>query len=213
MKRNKSSKNINKNSRLLLKVGITYVIPIFLIISGIFLVLLYSWNKVGSEMILFGGTNSNNQGAGLQRVEFDINNQKVYKPYMYEKFAEISIQNINVDSNVYEGETSETLVNGFGHNVGSVIPGEKSNCVLSGERIQKLENFDKIKVGDQVVMKMSYGTYFYSVSSIQMLDKDDPYIKQKTKVERLTISMPDSSKKIGETAKRLVVTCDFVEVK
>jgi len=129
MKSKKDSGFKKNNSRLLKKLGITFVIPLFLGIAGALIFLSAGWNLL-AQTYLMGNTIFAQPNKNIGLVKFNINNQTVYRPDLGLKFATIKIPAINLEKPVIHGDTQNELAKGIGHYAGSTLPGEGGNVVL-----------------------------------------------------------------------------------
>ena len=132
-----------------------------------------------------------------------------------EQFATLSIPTLNFEQPVYEGDTDEVLSIGIGHYEGSTIPGENGNVLLAGHRdmANEFTALQNIKEGDEVIMKMSYGDYYYKVSEIKIVDPDNTEVGAVSDYEKLTMYTCYPFDYVGHAPNRYVVICDFVKVK
>ena len=62
---------------------------------------------------------------------------------------------------------------GVGHFTKSVLPGEEDNCVLSGHRDIVFRQLGNLKIGDQLIVETSAGTFTYEVEGTRSVHKDD----------------------------------------
>lgn len=132
-----------------------------------------------------------------------------------EQFATLSIPSLDYNQPVYEGDTDEVLSIGIGHYEGSTVPGENGNVLLAGHRdmANEFTALQNIKEGDEVIMKMSYGDYYYKVSEIKIVDPDNTEVGAVSDHEKLTMYTCYPFDYIGHAPNRYVVICDFVKVK
>lgn len=132
-----------------------------------------------------------------------------------EQFATLSIPSLDYNQPVYEGDTDEVLSIGIGHYEGSTVPGENGNVLLAGHRdmANEFTALQNIKEGDEVIMKMSYGDYYYKVSEIKIVDPDNTEVGAVSDHEKLTMYTCYPFDYVGHAPNRYVVICDFVKVK
>ena len=205
----KKSKNIN--SKLLKRIGITFVIPIFLAIGGCLLVLSATWNLVAQTYdftsSLFVKPNSN-----LYKVSFNINNQEVYRPDLGMEFATLKIDSVNLKHRIIHGDGDLELKKGIGHYAGSTLPGEGGNVVLSGHRDTVFRPLQDIKIGDEVDIETDYGLYKYKVVKTRVTDPKDNTVTMPTDKEKLTMYTCYPFNYVGRAPNRFVVECDYIGV-
>lgn len=102
-------------------------------------------------------------------------NQFLYliRPGQGERFGELSIPKLNLTVPIYEGTRDEELNLGVGHYEGSVLPGEKDNCVLSGHRNTVFQELGQIGRGDALLVTTAAGSFRYIVDKVRIVDKED----------------------------------------
>lgn len=214
MTRSDSSKSNHKSSNIIKKIGITFIIPIFLAICGALIVLSSGWKYISTGLtygnLIFQKPEINENA--LQRRVYRINGKDVYRPFLRDAFATIKIPSINLDKTIYEGDDDETLAMGIGHYQGSLLPGERGNFVISGHRDTDFMPLQDIKMGDEVIVETSYGKYHYKVSSIDIVKPEDVSLVAPTKYEKLTMYTCYPFSFIGNAPERYVVSCEYVSV-
>src|SRR5690606_6576822 len=73
------------------------------------------------------------------------------------------IPKLDRDLPIIEGTNPEELERGVGHYLGTALPGQKDQIVLSGHRDTVFRNFDQLAIGDTFVLKLPYGTFEYEI--------------------------------------------------
>lgn len=212
MKSKKNSGFIRNNSRLLKKIGITFVIPLCLGVTGCLIFLSAGWNLF-AQTYLMGRIIFSEPNNDIEKVKFTINNKKVYRPDLDQQFATIIIPNVDLKKPILHGDSQNDLAKGVGHYSGSTLPGEGGNVVLSAHRGTAFKNLEKIKIGDSVFIKTDWGTYEYKVKEINIVDKNARHILDPTDYEQLTMYTCYPFNYIGAAPKRFVVTGEYVGVK
>lgn len=210
MKKNDGSKN--KSSNIVLKIGITYIIPIFLLIFGLILISSQAWRMLFERTYFISQDKSDS--ITLERMAYNINGKEVAKPYIMQKFASLTVDSIGINNvDIYEGKDDQSLLKGIGHDIGSNMPGENMLCVLTGYRnvyFGKLRNIEK---DDEVKIETSYGTYYYEVDNIDVTDRDIfDFINYFEKGEKLVMYTQYPFESVGTTTQLYVVTCRFMRV-
>jgi len=93
---------------------------------------------------------------------------------------------------VVQGTDDATLRKGPGHYPGTTFPGEGKTVAIAGHRTTYLAPFrtiNDLKPGDQIVLKMPYATFTYSVEKTQVVKPDALWITHAVKgEERLVLS-------------------------
>ncbi|WP_198010640.1 class D sortase [Thermobrachium celere] len=149
--------------------------------------------------------------SGVKSEKFKINGYLIDYPLWGDVIGKIEIKRLNISSVIYQGDDDEQLIKGVGHSFASLIPGEGGNCILAGHRDTVFRRLEGIRVGDEVVIYTTYGTYKYRVKNIKIVDKNDETVIVPSDKEMLTIYTCYPFNYIGAAPKRFVVTCDFVE--
>jgi sortase A len=204
MRKNKISKgNVHNKGNW----GILIGIPLSLFICGIILITIGTYNYMKSAFYLSGL---------LLAHEYSVedavskNNSK-YPDYGVE-FGDLVISSAGIDAPVFNGDSDEELNKGAGHYYGSRYPGENGKVVLSGHRNTVFKNLGKVKVGDQVAFKTTYGTYTYKVSGIRITQGNDKTITDAAEgKETLELYTCYPFNYIGNAPERYVVTCSLIE--
>ena len=98
---------------------------------------------------------------------------------------------------------------GFWHFPISKYPGQKGNAVIIGHRFLNLPpakdtffNLDKVKIGDEIVLKHDEGEWKYIVTEIKIVDENDISVVKDTDDYRLTLI---TCTPLWTSEKRLVV--------
>jgi len=133
---------------------------------------------------------------GATSIEESLSeNQIVLEEKILEELgAKIKIENINVEGNIYQGISSQTMDKGFWHFPTSKFPGEKGNVVIIGHRYMNLPpamdtfyNLDKIKIGDHIDITHQEGEYTYIVVEIKVVESNDMSTIEQSDDYRLTL--------------------------
>lgn len=95
------------------------------------------------------------------------------RPFAGDIIGSLTLPALNMVLPIIEGTGEEELKKGVGHFIQSALPGENSNCVLSGHRTTVFAELGKLKIGDQVIVQTSAGTFLYEIVSFRIVHKDD----------------------------------------
>jgi len=74
---------------------------------------------------------------------------------------------------ILQGTGVKELKKGVGHFTQSVLPGEEDNCVFSGHRETVFRLLGNLKIGDQLIVQTSAGTFTYEVNGTRIVHEDD----------------------------------------
>ena len=194
------------------KLGITFVIPIFLMVIGLMMILVPLWGTL-SEAMTYSSLIFYNPNIKVKETSFMINDQTMYRPLIGEQFATLSIDSVSLEVPILQGEGNTELRKGAGHYVLSLLPGEGGNIVLSGHRETAFYGLKDVVLGDQVTVETDYGTYIYQISDIYITTPDDVTPTEPTDKERLTMYTCYLFIKYGPTPERYVVVAALIEIK
>lgn len=125
----------------------------------------------------------------------------------------LTIPAINKKLPVIEGTSTNELKKGVGHFLQSVLPGEDDNCVLSGHRDSVFTNIGKLKIGDELIVQTSAGTFTYVISRIRIVHKDDKTVIVPTDHAVLTLTTCYPFNFFGSAPDRYILIADLVESK
>jgi sortase A len=132
------------------------------------------------------GTPSNNI---ISVEQTDIN-----KTSTQEQTNRIVIPSINLDTEILEGQSEDTVNKGVWLRPNSAKPGEVSNSVLVGHRYSynpgisyPFYSLDKVKTGDKVAVFWQGNLILYQVKQILIANPNATQIEQPTTSERLTL--------------------------
>jgi sortase A len=90
-----------------------------------------------------------------------------------------------------QGTDESSLELGPGHYPETAMPGQGKTVAIAGHRTTYLAPFrhiDSMKQGDEITLKMPYGTFVYSVQKTEIVDPSDVGIIHDTGYERLVLS-------------------------
>ncbi|MDB8550941.1 class D sortase [Turicibacter sanguinis] len=206
-------KSVKQRRRhFLKKIGITLVIPLFLMVVGSMMMLIPLWGMI-SETINYSSLIFYNPNVEVQETQFTINDQTMYRPLIGSQFATLKIENVELEVPILQGEGKDELRKGVGHYVGSLLPGEGGNIVLSGHRETAFYPLKDVEIGDEVIIETDYGQYLYQISDIYITTPDDITPTIPTDTERITMYTCYPFVKWGPTPERYVVVADLIDMK
>jgi sortase A len=149
---------------------------------------------------------------GATTIEESLRDKQVVldRKILEELNMELVINDIHVDGYIFQGETSETMDEGFWHFPLSAYPGNKGNAVIIGHRFKYLPpnpntfyNLDKLTVGDEITIKHDEGEYTYIVVDTHIAEANDTSVLEETDDYRLTLI---TCTPLWTSEKRLVIT-------
>jgi len=107
----------------------------------------------------------------------------------------------------------EELEKGVGHVTQSVLPGEEDNCVVSGHRDTVFRQIGDLKIGDQLIVETSAGTFTYEVDGTRIVHKDDKTVIVPTDHAVLTMTTCYPFYFIGDAPDRYIISAALVKSK
>jgi len=110
---------------------------------------------------------------------------------------------------IFQGTGDAELKKGVGHYNQSVLPGEKDNSVFSGHRETVFRQLGKLKIGDQLIVQTSAGTFTYEVSGTRIVHADDKTVIVPTDHAVLTLITCYPFDTPGYFPDRYIVSADF----
>ena len=151
--------------------------------------------------------------SSLQDLTVDLDSESAAKePIVYvdrpesgEQFGELYIPKLASTLPVIEGTDEEELALGVGHYSGSVLPGEKDNCVLAGHRDTVFRRLGEVGEGDTLIVRTAMGEFEYVVNKVRIVDKDDRTVIVPKPKATLTISTCYPFRYIGSAPQRYVL--------
>jgi sortase A len=91
-----------------------------------------------------------------------------------------------------QGTGTDVLRKGPGHYPATSFPGETGTVAIAGHRTTygaPFRTIDKLRRGDRIVLRMTYGRFEYRVEKTQIVDNDATWITRRVKgPERLVLS-------------------------
>ena len=112
---------------------------------------------------------------------------------------------------ILQGTGVAALKKGVGHFNQSVLPGEDDNCVLSGHRETVFRQLGSLKIGDQLIVQTSAGTFTYEVSGTRIVHADDKTVIVPTEHGVLTMTTCYPFNTPGYSPDRYIVSAALVK--
>jgi sortase A len=194
-----------------LKITKHLLIPLLLLLSGGLIFFYAGWNLF-KETHLVGKLMFSKPLVQLTEKKFIINDIPMYRPKAGSDIGKIIIPSIDLNYPLINGDDDEDLSKGVGHDLGTALPGEKENVVVTGHRDTVFRNLGKVKTGDLITLQTYYGDFKYKVTGTRVVKETDETVIVKAGKEMLTLYTCYPFEYIGNPKERYVVTCDFVEV-
>jgi sortase A len=103
-----------------------------------------------------------------------------FKPEVGDVAGILEIPRIDAELPIVEGTDEDELEKGVGHYKDSKYPTQNDQIVLSGHRDTVFRRMGELKIGDELVVKLPYGTFTYIIESTKIVDADDTTVIQST---------------------------------
>ncbi len=107
-----------------------------------------------------------------------------------EQARRIEIPSINVDKPIVQGDDWEQLKKGAGQHVGSSLPGNDGNLVLSAHNDiygEIFRHLDKLSPGDEIIISTERQSYVYIINDIQVVEPTDVWVMAPTEHASATL--------------------------
>lgn len=149
---------------------------------------------------------------GISSIEETLleENLKLEKRLLEDNKTRIVIKSVNIDGRISQGETAESMNEGFWHFPISAYPGELGNVVIIGHRYQYLPpakntffNLNNVRIGDEIKVIDKYNEFTYIVTSKKDVNPNDISVLQPSDDYRITLI---TCTPLWTHEKRLVIT-------
>ncbi|WP_416353473.1 class D sortase [Agrilactobacillus fermenti] len=85
-------------------------------------------------------------------------------PTYGDQFGQLTIPAVGLEQPLYFGDGEQQLAKGVGMYNGSRFPGERGTTLVAGHNVTAMHNLNQVQVGQQIVVRTSYGVYTYGVT-------------------------------------------------
>ena len=210
MEKKRKKKIKSRRSRLISLIGL----PILLFISSITLLSLAFFDNMKfafyisrmffPQEVTLAQVDLTGKGAVADGLTF---------PKYGDEYGELTIPSANIVSPLYVGDDTTNLLYGAGQYYGSVFPGDVGKTVISGHNNSIFETLGEAQIGDTITLDLTYGTYVYEISNLEVKSGSDHSIVEPIQTEDniLTLYTCYPFNYIGLTPDRYVVTAHLVQ--
>ena len=123
-------------------------------------------------------------GEGFSEEDIEV-------PAEGEMLCILRIPSIESENPVRQGLEKSILSDSLGHDMSTVVPGQKGNCVIAGHRNYTFGKFfnrlDEVQINDLIYVDTPTQTYTYAVTEIKTAEPDDLSVLDPTDKEQLTL--------------------------
>lgn len=124
---------------------------------------------------------------------------------------QLEIPKIELSAIVVNGTTRKDLKNGPGRIIGTPLPGEAGNSVISAHRDTFFRHIYELKPGDEIDVQRNGKALRFEVTGKKIVDPDDLSVLKQTQETQLTLITCYPTYYIGPAPQRLVVFSKLVE--
>ena len=170
---------------------------------------------VGLGFILYGGyhiwDSKQQQKEALQRAEAMISEEEKidissFAPSTGEEVGLLSLPTLDEVLPIVEGVDEDELEKGVGHYDGTAFPSQEGQIVLSGHRDTVFRRLGELELGDELEVKMPYGTFTYVIEKSEIVDADDrTVINPNIDEELLTVTTCYPFTYVGSAPDRYII--------
>lgn len=129
-----------------------------------------------------------------------------FQPAMDARLGTITFPTLKLSWPIFEGTTNKQLDKGVGHYRTSVLPGMPDNSVLSGHRSTVFNRLGELKIGDDIYVKTSAGTFTYRITKTRVVKRTDRTVIVPTSTATLTLTTCWPFNHVGITTQAYIVT-------
>ncbi|MFA6001185.1 MAG: class D sortase [Thermoleophilia bacterium] len=195
--RGDSSKRRKDRGKPATGAGLVKKITTVVMIAGLGLVLYAGWvfgfgyyqARAGQDDLRAGFSLSDNRSVDSGHLKGEANAMNAGLAYLG-PVGEIYLPKIDVKWMIVQGSDKEALKKGPGHIQETTLPGAGGNFAVAGDRVlygAPFLNLNEIAVGDQVKVKMPYGTFIYRVNDTFIVTPDDVSVLQPVGCDAITL--------------------------
>ncbi len=133
------------------------------------------------------------------------------KPIPGSAVAQIRFPSLNRRYYVIEGTGTTDLRKGPGHYPDTALPGQNKTVAIAGHRTTygaPFRTIDKLRRGDQIQMRMRYGSYVYRVQKTRIVDPSETSVTDNVGYDRLVLT---ACHPLYSAAQRIVVFARLVK--
>ena len=133
------------------------------------------------------------------------------QPVRQDGLIRVSIPKINLDAIVLDGTTHKQLKNGPGRVIGTALPGEIGNAVITAHRDTFFRHIYELSKGDTILVQRNGETLRFEVTGKTIVEPDDVSVLKQSDDPRLTLITCYPTYYIGPAPQRLVITSKLSE--
>ena len=152
---------------------IEIIVAFLLVVLSIIILEIAVGQEKETAITLINAMSLNKENVIINKPVLEGNIIKNYPEYG-SKYAKIQIPKININLDVYYGDTMEILKKGVGHSSGSYFPGEGGSIIYMGHNSKNVfRGLSKISKGDSIQITTEYGEFKYQVYDMKIVNETD----------------------------------------
>ncbi|MDQ0162908.1 class D sortase [Aeribacillus alveayuensis] len=133
-------------------------------------------------------------------------NSHEFMPNEGEAVGILKIPRLQAELPIIEGTDPDDLEKGVGHYKGSFYPDENGQIVLSGHRDTVFRKIGELKIGDELIIELPYGTFSYKMMDTKIVDADDTsIITLQNEYEELIVTTCYPFSYVGNAPERYII--------
>jgi len=146
------------------------------------------------------------EAKGVVEKQQEQVDESTFEPVVGEVVGLLSLPKIDSELAIVEGTDPDELAKGVGHYKGSFYPHQGGQIVLSGHRDTVFKRVGDLELGDELVMKMSYGEASYEIVNTKIVDADDTsVITLQNQEEELILTTCYPFGYVGDAPERYII--------
>ncbi|WP_044894247.1 class D sortase [Bacillus alveayuensis] len=131
---------------------------------------------------------------------------ELFMPNEGEAVGILKIPRLQAELPIIEGTDPDDLEKGVGHYKGSFYPDENGQIVLSGHRDTVFRKIGELKIGDELIIELPYGTFSYKMMDTKIVDADDTsIITLQNEYEELIVTTCYPFSYVGNAPERYII--------
>lgn len=193
----------------ILKATISNIIVAFVYVAIIvsIITVLFS-SKISMAISLMNTISIDTSNRILSEVTIDLEHNKLEKyPEYGNQYANLSIEDLDINLPLYYGDTLSILRNGIGQSSGAYFPGEGGSIICMGHNTKGfLRRLQEIQKGAKIQINTGYGNYTYTVYETKIVPQtelDAVPVQKEEEILMLYTCYPVNS--IGHATSRFIV--------
>lgn len=182
----------------------SYVSPVLMLLGAV--LLLY----VGSEYYDMHREQQRLQAEWTAQQKATATETRTENKPVDDGLIRLAIPKIDLSAIVVDGTTRKQLKNGPGRIIGTPLPGEAGNSVISAHRDTFFRHIYELKAGDEIDVQRNGKALKFEVTGKKIVDPDDLSVLKQTEDPQLTLITCYPTYYIGPAPQRLVVFSKLV---